>query len=367
MIRVLMIVPRFESTGRGVEVFARYLATGLDKARFSVTILSGIHSSVIPDVDCIQFPIVTRETLSAKFINRILKFLPARFLCTPVDLESLSLVWRARHYLRNHSFDVILPFGGTWTYRFANWYKKDAKIISVGHAGPLKADLAVSDFFVALTPTDEEQANQLAPHVSTKVIPNGVDLKAFYPSTLSKKNLARQTILCVGAFSDDKRQDLLLDALAFLDPKIHCILVGKGPRKKLLEEHPQARSGRVQFMELPHQKMPHLYQQADVFSLPAPYEAFGLVFLEALASGLPVVANDGPRQRFVIGDEGIFCDVTDPKAYARALEVALALPSATISARQVNKFSWQDIIGQYEQLLLDINGNACHGAKKDHI
>lgn len=367
MIRVLMIVPRFESTGRGVEVFARYLATALNKQIFEVSILSGTHSSVIPNVDCVQFPIMSREALVNSFLNRFLKLLPARFLCKPVDLESLSLVWRARHYLKDQSFDIIFPFGGTWTYRFANWYKKRAKIISVGHAGPVEADLATADFFVALTPTDQERAKQLNSAISTQVIPNGVDLHAFFPAIQIKENKNRQSILCVGAFSEDKHQDLLLDALAFLDPKIECILAGKGPTKKTLEGHPQVKTGRVHFIELPHAEMPDLYRQVDVFTLPAPNEAFGLVFLEALASGLPVVANDGPRQRFVIGDEGIFCDVRDPKLYARALQAALTQSRQELGSKQVSKFSWQDIIGQYEKLLVDINRDACHGAKKTYI
>jgi glycosyltransferase involved in cell wall biosynthesis len=366
MIRVLIIVPRFETTDRGVEVFAKHLATGLDKGRFHVTILSGTHQSHFADLDCVQFPVITRETLS-KNLNGFLRRLPARLLCGPADLEALSLMWCARHYLSNASFDIILPFGGTWTYRFANWFKKKAKIIAVGHAGPVKADLVCSDFFVALTPTDEEHAKLLDPLIPMAVIPNGVDLKAFFPAPQAKKDKKRQIILCVGAFSEDKCQDLLLDALAFLDPQIECILVGKGPSKQLLEEHPHAKSGRVHFLELPHEEMPELYRQADVFTLPALREAFGLVFLEALASGLPVVANDGPRQRFVIGEAGIYCDVTDAEAYAAALKAALVKSPDSAGTKQVEKFAWHDIIAKYEAIMVDINRGAIHAAKKHYI
>lgn len=366
MIRILMIVPRFESTNRGVEVFARHLATGLNKTHFAVTVLSGPHSTDFSNVNCVQFPIITRESAS-KFLNGFLRILPARLLCGPADLEALSLVWQARHYLKNESFDIIFPFGGTWTYRFANWLKKDAKIISVGHAGPVKADLKCSDFFVALTPVDQEYANQLDNAVPTTVIPNGVDLEAFFPSKKSKEANDRQTILCVGAFSEDKRQDLLLDALAFMGERVDCIFAGRGPRKKLLENHPQAKTGRVHFVEMPHEQMPELYRQADVFTLPAPQEAFGLVFLEALASGLTVVAHDGPRQRFVIGGSGIYCDVNDANAYATALEAALAMPSDAAGASQVSKFSWRDIIAQYELLIANTYKGAIYGAKKNYI
>jgi glycosyltransferase involved in cell wall biosynthesis len=355
MIRVLMIVPRFESTGRGVEVFARYLANGLDSRRFNITILSGPHASNIAKVDCVEFPLIKREKLSQLF-GFFLKYFPARLGCSAVDLETLSLMWRARHFLRDKSFHLIIPIGGTWSYRFANYYKKKAKIISIGQAGPVKNDLLLSDTFIALTPTDQEIARHLAPKVRGTVISNGVDPHSFYPPKHLSEKKREKIILCVAAFTVDKRQDLLLDALEFLDSNIRCILVGNGPQKNNLSSHPQVKLGRVEFLELPHNQMPELYRRVDVFTLPALNEAFGIVFVEALASGLAVVANDGPRQRYVIGESGIFCDVTNPREYANALHAALALPYNEQRIEQAKKFSWVEIIGQYQALLEEING-----------
>jgi len=355
MKRVLIIVPRFESLGRGVEVFAKYLAGGLDSKKLAVTVLSGPHTNENLPFHCIQFPLWERSSIN-QYLGKFLSALPARLMCSPSDIESLSLMISARKFLKVHSFDVIFPLGGTWTYRFAKQYFPNAKIISVGQAGPVRADLLLSDYFVALTPVDQERAQLICPTLGMRTIPNGVDLSKFKPKKLTSTNPGLRRILCVGAYSKDKHQELLLDALAYLDPNVICVLVGAGPEKSRLEQHPMVSSGRVQFIELTHHEMPIIYQSADVFTLPAPTEAFGIVFLEALASGLPVVAHDAPRQRFVIGDSGLFCNVLDPKAYAKSLNMALALPYDEARILQAEKFTWHDIIRQYEILLDDLDG-----------
>ena len=360
MKKILIITPRFESIGRGVEVFAKYLAGGLDPKKYAVTVLSGPHNNKNFPFHCVQFPLWQRNSIN-RYLGRFLSALPARLLCSPSEIESLSLMIGARKFLKDHSYDVIFPFGGTWTYRFARRYFPNAKIIAVGHAGPVKTDLNLSNYFVALTPVDEDRSRKMAPNLGMRTIPNGVDLALFKPTNSTSVRSGLRRILCVGAYSKDKHQDLLLDALAYLGSDIECILAGAGPEKSRLEQHPMVKSGRVQFIELVHDEMPIIYQSADVFTLPAPTEAFGLVFLEALATGLPVVAHDAPRQRFVIGDAGLFCNVLDPKSYASALNTALTLPYDEARVRQAEKFTWHDIIRQYEVLLDDLSEAAGNG------
>lgn len=364
MIRVLMIVPRFESTARGAEVFTRYLACGLNKKLFTVTIISGPHNSIFPGVNCKQFYLVKREWIIYLF-EWFLKLIPRRLLITSFDLEALSLMWSARRFLKEQSFDVILPFGGTWTYRFASWYKKGAKIISVGHAGPVKADLLLSDHFVAITPADLEKSKEITVDLGCSVIPNGVDTTLFSVPAVMRNDQKEKVILCVGELSEIKGQIYLLNALSLLDSNIKCLLVGKGPQKEMIENHPVYRAGRVQIREVPYHEMPEIYHQVDIFTLPCIKEAFGLAYVEALSSGLNVVAPDGPRQRYVVGEAGIFCDVTDPEAYATSLKFALAKPRDDLGVKHAGKFAWQDIITQYETLLIDIGGDTSRATKKE--
>lgn len=352
-IRVLLIVPRYGSLNRGVEVFARELSQRLDKNRFHVTILSGAHGLREQGMETIEMPLLERESLPS-WAWALLRRLPGRMLVGPAELEALTLMLRSRTFLRTRTFDVILPFGGTWTYRFAQRFNHGARILSVGHAGPVMADLKLSYGFVALTPADEALAHKMRPAMPITVIPNGVDVERFHPAAPPRQGVAGKTILCVGAYTPDKRHDLLFDATLRLDASIRIVCAGQGPLKTTLMQHPLYRQGRVDFLAKSHGEMPALYQAADAFTLASPGEAFGLVFLEALACGLPVVAHDAARQRYVVGQSGFFCDVRDPAAYARALENALAAPVDPSRRCHAELFGWRVVTDQYQELFFEL-------------
>jgi len=82
---------------------------------------------------------------------------------------------------------------------------------------------------------------------------------------------------------------------------------------------------------------------AAVLAFPSRDEGFGLPPLEALASGIPVVANDIPVLREVLGSQATFCDAEDPDAFAHALESAVVDPEGTPGARRsyAAQFTWR--------------------------
>ena len=75
---------------------------------------------------------------------------------------------------------------------------------------------------------------------------------------------------------------------------------------------------RIVFATLPHDELPNAYAAADVFTLGSLFETFGIVYIEALAMGLPVVCSDHVNQRSIVR-EGIFVDMRRPGALADAL------------------------------------------------
>jgi glycosyltransferase involved in cell wall biosynthesis len=92
--------------------------------------------------------------------------------------------------------------------------------------------------------------------------------------------------------------------------------------------------------------------------LPSKNEAFGNVLIEAMASGLPVVATDDEGFRWIVEDRGgILVDVTDSHAYAQALQEAFERDFGDGPEKQAQKFSWQIVAQKYEELIESVLRN----------
>ncbi|MEK7101472.1 MAG: glycosyltransferase family 4 protein [Patescibacteria group bacterium] len=190
------------------------------------------------------------------------------------------------------------------------------------------------DVYVGLTKYQCNWAKSVNPLVKTVPIPNGVDLDKFNPKIKPIEiKLKKPIILNVGVVGSFKRQDLLLKASQY-----SVLLVGKG--------------GNMAFV---HKDMPRVYTACDLFSYPtSPQESFGIAILEAMASGLPVVATDDPIRREIVGEAGLFVDPTDTSAYSQALKKALNTNWGDKPRQQAAKFSWDKIAVQYDQLFKKI-------------
>lgn len=110
-----------------------------------------------------------------------------------------------------------------------------------------------------------------------------------------------QIVLSVGRWVSNERYkgaDHLIDAIADLShdfPDLHLVLVGSGDDLVRLKQQAQSSmiAGRIHFLEnLSRQELAAWYATADIFALPSTGEGFGLVFLEAMAFGKPVVGTN---------------------------------------------------------------------------
>jgi glycosyltransferase involved in cell wall biosynthesis len=213
------------------------------------------------------------------------------------------------------------------------------------------------DVFVALSSKALNWAKKINPLVKSVYIPNGVDLEKFtFKGSPFKVSLKKPIVLVVGAFTEQKRMDLTIKAVAKINGASLLMIGGGGElQEELNEEGKRLLGEKFELKSVPFEKMPEIYRCADVFTLPStPSESFGNVLVEAMASGLPVVATDDPIRREIVGNAGIFVDPTNINEYAKALETALKTNWGDKPRRQTEKFSWDEIAKKYNNLLIEI-------------
>ena len=261
--------------------------------------------------------------------------------------------------LLKKKYDVITPTNGRWQaviIRKIAWLT-GAKVIISGQSGMGWDDrvnlYTFPNAFVALSSEALNWAKRVNPFVKSVYVPNGVDTSKFSPSgeRLNTK-LEKPIVLAVGAFTEQKRMDLVIRAVAKMKTASLLMVGGGGDLKEKLDEEGKKLLGRrFELISIPFEKMPEVYRAADVFTLPsASSEAFGNVLVEAMASNIPVVATNDPIRKEIIGDAGILVDPTDENAYADALREALKENWEDRPRKQAEKFSWDEIALQYEDL-----------------
>jgi phosphatidylinositol alpha-mannosyltransferase len=167
-----------------------------------------------------------------------------------------------------------------------------------------------------------------------RIIPHGVDLERFSPKVapIDKYNDGKLNILFVSRLEKRKGAKYLLQAYrrAKKDcPPSRLILVGPGDRSRREYER-WVRDVNLEDVvftgHVPYTDLPRYYHTADIFSIPAVgQESFGIVLLEAMAAGKPIVATNIEGYASVVksGAEGILVKPKDEQALARAL-VSLA-------------------------------------------
>lgn len=258
------------------------------------------------------------------------------------------------------NYDVVIPMNGRMQSlksslgRIVGGYK----VVITGQSGIGRDDIwniviAKPDIFVALTDQMAKWAKNWAWGSRIVKIPNGVDLTRFKPSG-EKINfgMQRPIVLSVGALEWYKHHEKIISAMVKVDGSL--LIVGKGSKKQELESLGKKLLGdRIKIISAEYGDMPKIYRSCDLFTLPSwNREAFGIVYLEALASGLGVVAPDDSPRREIIGESGLFTNVDDEDKYGEAIQKALKIDWSKKARTQAEKFSWEKIAEEYKKLLL---------------
>ncbi len=214
--------------------------------------------------------------------------------------------------------------------------------------------------------TCKDEASELvrigAPPERITVAPCGVDLGAFRPDgPVEHRPAGVARLLSLGRLVPRKGTDVVIRALASV-PRAELIVAG-GPPAGQLGEDPEARrlldvarragvAGRVRFVGgLPRHRVPALLRSADLVVCTPWYEPFGMVPLEAMACGVPVVARPvgGLAETVRHGVTGLHVADPSPRALAEAITGLLADPdrrrtmARAARACAESRYSWERV------------------------
>ncbi len=354
--KILMISDSFYPFKGGVAEHLHHLSEALVKRGHDVTILTANY----PGAQDESYPYrVVR-------IGRILILPPLRiFNYTKLTITFFNPL-KIRNFLKNNRFDVVhvhgpltfnLPeavlhyskscniatfhtqyVGFNWNKVFRLFFGNESKNI---HAA----------IFVSETARKTASVFRFRREF---IIPNGVDLERFSPEGPQiswMREAGKPVVLFVGRLEKRKGLDVFLKAVNGLDVK--AVVVGDGPLKPGFDRH------QVTFVgEVSPEELPLYYRSADIFVAPSiGGETFGIVLLEAMASGLPVIASniEGYRNVVTHGKNGLLFETGNPNSLKNQLVELLKKPSLKNiliheGLKTAKKFDWNLISGKIEKV-----------------
>lgn len=306
---------------------------------------------------------------------------------------------RVRQATRRHRAEIVV-FGAAWPLAelaghldvptFALTHGHEAGMTRVG-LGPLIRRVArrVDGVSVISEFTRTALAPWVSAHTTLRHLPPGVDVERFHPAVDGTAVRSRYGIaadqplaVCVSRMVPRKGQDVLVEAWPQVRrrvPAAHLLLAGAGPHADRVRRRVEALgltravtlAGAVEVADLPA-----VHAAADVFAMPCrtrlgglDVEGLGIVYLEAQATGRPVVAghSGGAPETVVDGDTGVVVDGASPDAVADALAGLLADPARARAMGRAGRafvtkhYAWPVIAERCEQILSEIARTASRG------
>lgn len=218
-----------------------------------------------------------------------------------------------------------------------------------------------SSGLLANSPGLADLARKTWPEAPITVIPNGADTSLFNRPTDRVRPAAPLRLLCVGRLAKQKCFHSAIDGLAKSRSSAVLRFVGDGPERPALGQQ-AASLGLAQRVEfagwVERSDLPSHYHWADALVLPSFAEGMANVVLEALASGLPVIASDvyGNRDLVTSGRNGLLVQPADADAIAVAIDQLADDPEQVRSMGEHSRevalaWSWESVAEQYRRAL----------------
>ena len=340
-------------------IFAVELARHLDNY-FEVELLCG--------AECGSFsrPINSFALSDTGKTNSLISKIMHRWFKQPkMALEQMTSFLPCITYLLNNPADLLLPQNGYAGLLMANCVRaiRQTPILFTEHNSCLERQKSIErhlslkpDRLIAFNPVAAQHIYRLAPQQIIDTIPFGINLTEFTPEGKAiATGLAQPNIITVANLNrhSNQRVELTIEAVARL-PQASLLICGEGADRDYFQALGDRLLGkRFQIRSFVYAQMPQVYRSANVFTSAAVLEPCGLKYIEAMACGLPVVTTDNAVHRYLIGNGGITCDVTNTDLYAKSLQLALENQWYQEQPRQnALRFSWQGITLLYYQAAL---------------
>ena len=381
--RIAVMLPGLGRIQRGAETAFLEISRELDN---------------FPDVDVTLFgsgndvpgtiPIEVVECRDRKLFERWPKLPVFRSECHYEEATFVRNLWREKAF-DPFVFDAVIHC----TYPFVNWYvqraqKKnpDLKSLFVTQNGDwmCRSDDREYRFFkcdglVTINP-DYFEANQ--DRYNTRLIPNGTDTSVFFPARSQDKSTIDQLqdiptdktiVLMVSALAESKRVREGVEAVSRV-PDAFLLVAGDGPERDTISQVAETlMPGRFKLLGSVHRSlMPEINRAADIFLHMSKTEPFGIVYLEAAASGLPIITHDWDTPQWILDDTAVLVDTDDPPAIAASVE-ALSNPDfgkqlgEKARLRVTKDWTWKVQATKYRSFLDELIGQNSRETEENDV
>ncbi len=276
----------------------------------------------------------------------IASFLAAKTMGVPCVATYHTRVSEATHYISNKKTLRELTKSAVWKY--CKWYY---------------------NLFDKVTTPSGYMQNILKKHsIKSEVFPNGINTTRFkyIESKKIKKELGlekNRIAFHVGRLVKEKNIDLIIDSAKRVEkkiPNIKFVFAGDGPAREYYEKRIKKKKIEHLFLFLgmvDQKKLPSLYSMADVYMFPSRFDTQGLVAVEAMSCGLPIIGikNSAVESTIEIGKNGYIFkanSISFSNALEKALKFKTPLKHSINTAKKYSKEKMADkMLKMYKELI----------------